>query len=336
MGNSKAAGALIFMALFWNGIVGLFDAAIVGSYVKTSIAATSFEPVQARIQTSEVSSSQSSDGVTYSAEVRYEYSFEGLNYVGERYSFHGMSTSERAFAERVIERYPLGETVTAFVDPGEPSEATLEINGDSFPAAMLLFLMPFNCIGLLLIVAAISAVLERRKNRGQEDELRTRYLRVDTPGHLVFGQKRMSFMVVFMGVTAGLSFLGVFAVVAPFGFDAPMMVVLAVMLACLALGGLAAYKHAKKGRSPEKFLHVDHQRGTFSYPANTPGVPLESIQSILSEAEKTNLTINDVRQYKHTFEAETPGGVLKLFEMRSSMDEGDELLNLLRNELLRG
>ena len=335
MGNSKAAGALIFMALFWNGIVGIFDAVIVTQYAKTSVAAASYAPVQARITRSDVSYGNSGDGVTYSADIGYEYEFEGVQYLGERYSFMVMSSSERRFAERITKKYPVGQTVTAYVDPDEPSAATLEINAESFPAAILLFLMPFNCIGLLLIVSAVSALLKRR-SRHEEDEVRARYLRVDTEDHVVFGPQRMSTFSMFIASTCGLSFFATFAVIFPFGFDAPMKVVFPVMVACMAVGAFIAQRYAKKGKSPEKFLHVDHRRGTFSYPANAPGVPLESIQSILAESEATNLSINDVRQYKHSFEAETHEGALKLFEVRTGMDAADEVLNLLRSELLRG
>ncbi len=335
MGKGTPLAPLIFMALFWNGIVGLFDGIILTQYVKTSVAAVSYEPVEALITESAVSHSSSSDGTTYSADVQYEYDFGGIRYIGDRYSFMVMATSERRFAERICKRYPKGQTVTAYVDPEEPSEATLEINAESFPAAILLFLMPFNCIGLMLIGWVIGGFL-KRKNGGEKDQLRARYLRVDTQDHVVFGPARMSSLTVFASATCGLSFLSMFAVIIPFGFEAPLRVVLGVIAGCLVVAGLITRKHAKSGRSPEKFLHVDYGRGTFSFPANAPGVPLDSIQSILSEAEETSLTINDVKQYKHKFEAETPDGVLSLFEVRSGMEEGDDVLNLLRSELLRG
>ncbi len=336
MGKSTPLAPLIFMALFWNGIVGVFDGLIASQLIKTSVAATSYEPVQATITESEVSYNNSGDGTTYSADIRYEYDFGGIRYLGDRYSFMVISTSERRFADRICSRYPVGETVTAYVDPEEPSEATLEVNADSFPAAILLFLMPFNCIGLFLIGLVISAFMKRKNGTHEDEELRARYLRVDTSEHVVFGPAKMSSMGVFAGATCGLSFVATFAVIFPFGFDAPITVVFPVIIGCLVVAGVLTRIHAKKSRSPEKFLHVDHGRGTFSFPANTPGVPLESIRSILSESEGTSLTINDVRQFKHTFEAETPEGALKLFEVRTSMDEGDEVLNLLRSELLRG
>jgi hypothetical protein len=335
MGKSNALVPLVFAALFWNGIVGLFDGVIATQYMRTSVAATSFEPVEALITESEVSRQSSSDGATFSANVQYEYDFAGVHYLGDRYSYMEMSTSEYRFAERVCKKYPKGQTVTAYVDPEEPSEATLEINADSFPAAILLFLMPFNCIGLLLIGAVISQIMKRRDG-GLEDQLRARYLRVDTDEHVVFGPSRMPAPAVFATSACALSFLSMFAVLVPFGFDAPMKIVLSAIVGCLALSAVITWRHVKSGRSPEKFLHVDYGRGTFSFPANAPGVPLDSIQSILSESESTNLTINDVKQYRHTFGAETSDGVQSLFEVRSGMDEGDEILNLLRSELLRG
>lgn len=210
------------------------------------------------------------------------------------------------------------------------------VGAEAFPAGLLLFLMPFNCVGLGLMGNAIAAIWKLRGGLDEApDELRARYIRVDTGDHVVFGKKRMPTATVFLIALGSLSFLATFAVIFPLGFEAPMEVVVAVILACAAIAGYIAWIFAKRGRSPEKFLHVDRQRGTFSFPADAPGAPLESIQSILVENKKTGVVINDVRQYKHTFEVETPKGPVKLFEVSTSMDEGEEVLDLLRLELLR-
>ena len=62
---------------------------------------------------------------------------------------------------------------------------------------------------------------------------------------------------------------------------------------------------------------------------------MDSIQSILHEPKATGMTINDVEVFKHSFQAETPGGVARLFEVRAGEGEGTEVLALLRTELLR-
>ena len=131
-----------------------------------------------------------------------------------------------------------------------------------------------------------------------------------------------------------LTFFSIFGLLPFGGLGASLMTVGTVLAFCAAASVAFAMWRVKKGKAPENFLHVDRTRGTFSFPANVPGAPLESTQSILHDQAPTGVTINDVAQYRHSFEAETPDGLVKLFEVRTGRDEGDEVLDLLRVELL--
>lgn len=333
-GKSKAVVPLVLVALFWNGIVGTFDAVIGYQFYRVYDARSRYEEVEARVVTSSVNTRHSSDGSTYEPSIEFLYEFEGVQYRSERHAFLSMATSDRRFAEAACRRFPLGAEVTAFVDPEDPMEAVLDLSGDSFPAIVLLFLTPFNLIGLA-IIGMIFRTLRRPAGLSEEEELRERFIVVDTGDHVVFGKKRMPAPVVALFCMTGLTFLGCFALIPFQGFGASLRTVGTAWLICAGLSvGFAAWR-VKKGKAPENFLHVDRIRGTFSYPANQPGEPLESIQSILHDPAATGVTINNVRQYKHFFEAETPGGTVKLFEVRTGRAEGDEVLDLLRVELLR-
>ncbi|WP_419190984.1 DUF3592 domain-containing protein [Saltatorellus ferox] len=333
--KSKAVVPLVFFALFWNGIVWTFDAVIGYQLYRVQDARSRYEEVEARVVSSSVRANHSSDGSTYAPSIEFLYEFDGMTFRSDRHAFLSIATSDRGFATAACERFPVGAEVTAFVDPEDPMEAVLDLSGKSFPAMLLLFLTPFNLIGLS-ILGMIFNTLRRPEEKSADDELRERYIVVDTGDHVVFGKARMPApMVALISMTA-LTFLACFALVPFQGIGASLTSVVTALLICVLVSVSFAAWRVKKGKAPENFLHVDRTRNTFSYPANAPGEPLESIQSILHQPEATGVTINDVRQYKHRFEAETPDGVVKLFEVRTGEDEGDKLLRLLRTELRKG
>jgi hypothetical protein len=67
-----------------------------------------------------------SDGTRFEAHVRYAYTVDGTEYVGERIALTKES-SNRASAERQLERYD-GD-VTVYVDPADPNAAVLTRSG---------------------------------------------------------------------------------------------------------------------------------------------------------------------------------------------------------------
>lgn len=100
------------------------------------------------IVSSEVEVHDGDDGDTYSIEIRYDYTFGGQSYRGERYHFmHGMASSGREGKQAVVDRYPVGLETTCFVDPSDPSQSVINRN---FTTDMLwgLFSLPFLAVGV--------------------------------------------------------------------------------------------------------------------------------------------------------------------------------------------
>ena len=65
--------------------------------------------------------------ISYFPKVQYEYSVMGKTYTGGRIAFGASKGfSSRAAAEKVLERYPVGETVTVYYNPNNPADAVLE------------------------------------------------------------------------------------------------------------------------------------------------------------------------------------------------------------------
>ena len=64
-------------------------------------------------------------GVTYSADLSYHYQVAGISYSGTRLGF-GMMFSTATYAQRILDRYPIGARVRVHYLPGDPEQAVLE------------------------------------------------------------------------------------------------------------------------------------------------------------------------------------------------------------------
>ncbi len=85
-------------------------------------------------------------GTTYSVEVEYRYTFDGVEYQGDRYQFMGGSSSGHKGKRKVVDALPEGSTTTCWVDPEEPSESVL-YRGWSWVYLIVLFPMVFVVAG---------------------------------------------------------------------------------------------------------------------------------------------------------------------------------------------
>ena len=71
------------------------------------------------------SHSGSENGDTYSASISYDYQVAGTYYTGTRLAFGAMSASSK-YAQRILDRYPVGKKVPVHYSPGNPELAVLE------------------------------------------------------------------------------------------------------------------------------------------------------------------------------------------------------------------
>ncbi|HTX20837.1 MAG TPA: DUF3592 domain-containing protein [Candidatus Aquilonibacter sp.] len=78
------------------------------------------------VQTAEMKSNIDNHGhTTHSADVTYSYQVAGTSYTGDKVSTGEMSSSV-AYAQGILNRYPVGKTVTVHYAPDDPSDAVLE------------------------------------------------------------------------------------------------------------------------------------------------------------------------------------------------------------------
>ncbi len=103
------------------------------------IAARGWPETECNIISSDVKSHSSSDGTTYSIEVRYSYRVYGRSYEGERYSFFTGSSSGRDGKQAVVDTLEPGSYVPCFYDPEHPESAVIH---RGFQWVMLVGLVP--------------------------------------------------------------------------------------------------------------------------------------------------------------------------------------------------
>jgi len=106
------------------------------------------------------SSSKGSSGgsVVWYADIEYEYTVDGQPYTHYRVSFGEYGSSDQSHAKAILDRYPVGKTVTVYHKPGEPNEAVLEPEGTMQGIMLKLivgasFLMFGAIIGLIPLLA---------------------------------------------------------------------------------------------------------------------------------------------------------------------------------------
>jgi len=120
-----------------------------------SQAAQGWPQVPCTINESFVESHSSSDGTTYSVEIRFTYEWDGKTYHGENYTFGDISSSGKASKEAIVRRYPKGSTSTCFVNPEDPYEAVITTDVGMMPYGIIAFSSIFMAVGAGLFIAGL-------------------------------------------------------------------------------------------------------------------------------------------------------------------------------------
>jgi len=91
------------------------------------------------------------DDVTYEPVVEYRYRVDGETHTADNvYPGGTAARSDRGWAQRVVDGYDAGETVTAYYDPDEPGEAYLVQQRDLTKFLFVLAPLFFLAVGALL------------------------------------------------------------------------------------------------------------------------------------------------------------------------------------------
>lgn len=130
MGQSSVVGILLIV------VIGLAMAGFGGyMWMEQGERIDSYEQTEATVVSSDVdrrtsSTSEGGTSTTYYPEVTYEYTVDGEAYQSENVMPGPGETGkgQRGWAEGIVEDHPEGETVTAYYDPEDPSNAFLVKN----------------------------------------------------------------------------------------------------------------------------------------------------------------------------------------------------------------
>lgn len=145
----KTSTFIILFALFWTVIVSCFDI-FLGHALYNQIRARNFAQAEGRILSSKVTENSDSDGTTYGAEVRYEYTVDGRRYESDRVRYGAMSTSDGEWASQTVRENPTGSVRPVYYDPQNPTRAVLQTGVGGQNWFMLLFMSPFNAVMIFL------------------------------------------------------------------------------------------------------------------------------------------------------------------------------------------
>lgn len=160
-------GGLLFFAVFWCSLTGIFAGFVVYSFWRAADAQLRYLPAEGTVLSSEVTSSSDSDGTTYGFGVRYRYTVGGQSFEGDRYAFgSGKASDGRGRARTLVKQHPVGSKLTVYYDPAKPQQSVIERHVDPTMKFLLLFLQPFILVGVGLIGALVMYPFNRRRVAG--------------------------------------------------------------------------------------------------------------------------------------------------------------------------
>lgn len=126
--------------------------------------ASDWKPIPCTIVSSAVQRNERDKNDTFSVAIEYEYVFRGQRYRANRYDFVESASTNRASQLLVVDQYPVGKRVTAYVDPSDPTQAVLvrEFTDEMWWG---LFPLPIMVIGIFWLASTVVGSLRRRGTR---------------------------------------------------------------------------------------------------------------------------------------------------------------------------
>jgi len=132
---------LIGLGVSWWGVGDLLD----------GFASEDWPVANGTVTESFVEKHSTSDGTSYSAEVRYAFTVDGVEHRGDRLAFSAWNTGSAAARERIA-AYPVGRAVEVAYDPDDPNNAVLEPGVSAGSWGLVAFGATFLGVGCVLEV----------------------------------------------------------------------------------------------------------------------------------------------------------------------------------------
>jgi len=125
--------------------------------------AESWTKTECVVTHSQVRSYSSSDGTTYSVDIRYDYVFDDELYTSNTYDFVVGSSSGRSSKQKVVDKYPVGKSTICYVNPDAPLEAVLQPDA-SREKLWIIIPLVFVGVGLAIFTSGLWGLLTSKKN----------------------------------------------------------------------------------------------------------------------------------------------------------------------------
>lgn len=142
--RGKCVGVLFGFAFFAAGALFCWMGAV--KPIIGVIESGSWPTVPCVIEASQVKTHRGSDSTTYSVDIRFSYSFGGVDYSGGSYNFSDFSSSGYDSKKAIVDRYPVGFAAVCWVNPADPRIAVLSRDVPT----IVFFLIPFSSIFMLI------------------------------------------------------------------------------------------------------------------------------------------------------------------------------------------
>ncbi len=322
--KKNGLGCIGVFGLVWMGFVLVFDGIIGYGVWRTFDAKSRYLSVPGVVTSSEVESSRSSDGTTYSAKIEYEFELGDMTHTGDRHSFFSFGTSSYEHAHDIVKRYPVGREITVYYDPGDVSESVLEVDTRSFPAIVILFLTPFHCIGIGMLWGGVVQVIQQRGSK--EDRVIASHRVRQTDERLVLQDSHWRGWVVFFMTLGITSFVMVFVVAFAMGMGTSRQTILWIwagcLLAAMTLPTLLRVRRAAKHNT----IEIDWMHARFTRKPDSVNVDIGDIKTIRLTSHNTNTKVNDRPWLRHEIEGvEADGAAHLLLVAKGYSDRGRDL-----------
>lgn len=268
---------LILFGLIWTLVTLGFDVAVGVGFWK-SLQTTRYVATDGTVTVSRVDAPRrGKNGPNYRPVIEYDYEVAGAKLHGDQrraWEIGLSGTSARRAVQRIVGRYPAGQTVTVYYSPTDPQHSVLEPGIAGIEHVAALFAMPFNMI--MLGIWAIAFMSWRApthstgrcvSERGDSCEVIVRNGPVVVPALAAMG---------------GLAFASLFITVFTMGFEPPLGFMY-VVWSIVFVGGVIA---AIVGSRWRQTLRLDALRRSLALPAS-----LASAGPVVAAAQIRSLTV---------------------------------------------
>lgn len=322
-------GFLIFFGLFWWAITGTFDV-IIFSGLYRQAQTLWYKEAPAEIVRSQLRTNSDSEGTTYAVDIEYNYVVGDHIYTSKRYSFNDLNSSDSRGTRAAVRSHQAGSTAKCYYDPAKPSHSVIRKGLGGSDLFMVMFITPFNLGGVGVLAWLLYSAREKSWQPRPRivDHIQNREL---------FCMSTWTPLGFFFSVFLLATFLGLFVVVIPNGFNPPLLKVGVVWGSAALLSIVLALRSFFKTKSGVYDLVFDHNVRSISLPAmhgrkQPESVPYDSVSKI--EARAVHSGSGDDAKTEHFVNLLTTDGRDLRLKREFSESHADALARAL-NERIR-